>query len=434
MKALVPGLLILCASTVSHGQSLTLQDAVQTVTGSSPRVQRAASEQNEAYWKKIESYSAFLPQISGTATYLADYKYVITNISLPGSTAIIQFPNIVPTTIYGVNATYGLFDGFASTNRTRSASLLEKAASEELDWTKFQTQREVTLQFYRALAAKTLQQVAEANLKTLQDHLHEVNLFKHSGLSTNYDVLRVEVQVSEANSEVLNSADDVDTANGHLSELLGQSASVEPNGKLPEPPPSLIDQLDSREPERADLAAMRDQVSALRYIKYASESHWVPRIGIFGQYQYYNNVNDHLDDWSAFRNAYMTGVNLTWNLFDGFASEAKHREAMEKQMQTEKSLKISELKAQQDVALWKRKFKYFQSVYKSRQSDIGKATESVRLAREGRRVGSRTNTDLLDAETDLFRSQAGAIKAQIGVIEALINLELSTGRKLYEFN
>jgi outer membrane protein TolC len=102
-------------------------------------------------------------------------------------------------------------------------------------------------------------------------------------------------------------------------------------------------------------------------------------------------------------------------------------------MQTEKTLKISELKAQQDVALWKRKFKYFQSVFKSRQSDIGKATESVRLAREGRRVGSRTNTDLLDAETDLFRAQAGAVKAQLGIIEALINLELSTGRKLYEF-
>jgi outer membrane protein TolC len=80
-----------------------------------------------------------------------------------------------------------------------------------------------------------------------------------------------------------------------------------------------------------------------------------------------------------------------------------------------------------------RKFTYFCSVFKSRQSDVQKSEESVRLAREGRKVGARTNTDLLDAEADLYRSQAGAVTAQLGAIEALINLELSTGQALYHF-
>lgn len=434
MKAMALALLLMTYASTSYADSITLQDALSSVAGSSPRVQKASSEENEAYWKKIETRSTFFPRVSATATYLGDYKYLITDVSLPGSPAVIHFPNVVPTTVYGLNAEWNIFDGFAGRNHVRAASLMEKAASERLDWTKFQTQREVTLQFYRALAAKTLQQVSQANLKTLNDHLHEVNLFKRSGLSTNYDVLRVEVQVSEANSEVLNSADDVETANGHLAELLGQSEAVDPTGKLPELPPDLADKMDVGDTHRSDLVAISDQMFALRYQKYAAAAHWVPKVGIFGQWLYYNNLNDHFDDWKSFRNGYQLGLNLSWNLFDGFADEAKHREATEKELQTEKSLKISQLKAQQDVALWKRKYKYFQSIYKARQSDIGKATESVRLAREGRRVGSRTNTDLLDAETDLFRSQAGAIKAQLGVIEALINLELSTGRKLYEFN
>lgn len=427
--------LIIAGGGICQAQPLSLREALQTVQVSSPQVQRAASLQNEAYWKKVETYSAFLPSISGNATYLTDYKYLITNIAFPGSGNEIAVPGIVPTTVYGLTAQYGLFDGFASTNRTRAASLMEKAAHEDFDWTKFQADRQVTLQFYRALAAKTLKQVADANLKTLQDHLHEVTLFKKNGLSTNYDVLRVEVQVSEAHSEVLNTADDVETANGHLAEQLGQEAAIEPQGTLPEPPGDIADRADSTANlPRADLTALQDQAEALQYQKRASSVHWIPRIGLFGQYQYYNNLNDHMDDWSNFRNAYQMGVNLTWNIFDGFSSEAKHREAIEKQVQTEKTLKISQLKAKQDVALWRRKFKYFYSVYKSRQGDIGKAQESVRLAKVGRRVGSRTNTDLLDAETDLFRSRAGAIKAQLGIIEALINLELSTGQKLYEFN
>ena len=63
-----------------------------------------------------------------------------------------------------------------------------------------------------------------------------------------------------------------------------------------------------------------------------------------------------------------------------------------------------------------------------------KATESLRLVKEGRRVGARTNTEFLDTETELFRAQAGQVNSQIGAVEALINLELATGQKLYNFN
>ena len=94
---------------------------------------------------------------------------------------------------------------------------------------------------------------------------------------------------------------------------------------------------------------------------------------------------------------------------------------------------MGELKAANDVEFWKKKLMYFISVYQSRQSDIQKAGESVRLAKEGRKVGVRTNTDLLDAELELFRAQASSVNAQIGAVEALINLELATGQKIYTF-
>ena len=76
---------------------------------------------------------------------------------------------------------------------------------------------------------------------------------------------------------------------------------------------------------------------------------------------------------------------------------------------------------------------YFCDVYRSRLGDIEKARESVRLARVGRKVGARTNTELLDAESDLYRAQAGVVNSQLGAIEALLNLELATGRTLYRF-
>ena len=62
-----------------------------------------------------------------------------------------------------------------------------------------------------------------------------------------------------------------------------------------------------------------------------------------------------------------------------------------------------------------------------------KSEESFRLAKVGQKEGTRTTTDLLDAEAELFRAKANAINAQIGSIEALLNLELATGQIFHDF-
>jgi outer membrane protein TolC len=114
-------------------------------------------------------------------------------------------------------------------------------------------------------------------------------------------------------------------------------------------------------------------------------------------------------------------------------SIGKAGQAAEQYFQADKNLRQTQIKSKQDFDFWKRKFKYYCTVYKARVSDVEKANESVRLARIGHRAGVRTNTDLLDAELELFHARAGAVNAQEGAIEALINLEMATGQKLYEF-
>ncbi len=90
--------------------------------------------------------------------------------------------------------------------------------------TQFQLQRQIILQYYKALAAQTLEDVANQNVKTLEDHLKDVNLFKKAGMFTNYDVLRVDVQVSEAKSELLNSVDNSVLSRAKLAEHLGNDS------------------------------------------------------------------------------------------------------------------------------------------------------------------------------------------------------------------
>lgn len=439
LNALTPlVVLTLCLNlnpqALAQSESLTVGQAVDEALGHSPKVQKSESVYRETGWKKTESYAGFLPTLTASGSYLFDKKYALTDVNIGNGPLTI--PQIVPTTNFLLTAQWSVFDGFRSMNRYWSAESFEESSKDDFDWTRFQVEREVVVLFYKALAAKELKTVAEQNVRALEDHLKDVRLYKKVGSATNLDVLRIEVQMSEAQSELLNATDNVDSTKARLSEALGEDKDVASvGGVLPQLKADLVSKLEKMNHEgRKDLKALQARADGFRHQEDASERFLVPQVSLFGQYQYYNNRDDRFDDYDKFRDAYQYGVMLTWNLFDGMSSISKSKQSIEQKYQAEKTLRQAELKAQRDFDFWKRKFVYFCSVYESRKNDIVKAEESVRLSREGQKVGARTNTDVLDAEAELFRAKAGAVNAQIGAIEAIVNLELSTGEKLVQFN
>ncbi|MCK6599201.1 MAG: TolC family protein [Bdellovibrionaceae bacterium] len=413
---------------------LTLEGALKEANQNSLLVQKAQASMEEMKWKKRETSSGYLPVFTAGLNYLTDKKYMLLDTTLGGNNLTI--PQVVPTTQYTLRATLPLFDGLVNIKRYQAGALLEEASSKDLEWTVFSIHRQTILQFYKSLSTQVLSEVAEQNLKTLQDHLKDIKAFKKVGVSTNYDVLRVEVQVSEASSEWLNSQDNVEIAKYKLGEILGKEQEIRLlNGKLPILNESIINHIDQNILEkRTDILALKLKTQAQEKNYEGLSRYWIPRISIFGEAQYYNNKNDRFDDSESFRNGYLVGLNLSWNIFDGMNSISRSAQAEQQVIQTQKTLKMTEIKAKQDFEFWKRKFKYFCSVYKSRSNDVIRSEEAVRLAKEGRKAGLRTSTDLLDAESDLFRSRAGQVTAQIGAIEALINLELVSGQKIYDFN
>ncbi|RYZ68725.1 MAG: TolC family protein, partial [Proteobacteria bacterium] len=391
---------------------------------------RAKSVAEEGSWRRVEARSGFLPSVQASASRLLGREWLYTDVTLGGNP--VSVPQILPTTVYGLGANWVLFDGLANVERFKSAKALEKAGRQDLDWTRFQGSRNVVLLFYRALAAQTLREVAEANLKTLEDHLNDVNLFKKAGTGTKFDVLRVDVQASEARSELLNATDNMSISMLRLGELLGEDLSTrELQGKLPVLAPELVKDLKYDEERRADLHALRSRIEGLDSASSAANRFWVPRVSLGGQYQHYNNLNNEFSG-DGFRDAYSVALNLNWNIFDGGVSYARDRQAVEQKVQAEKTLVVNRLKSKNDFEFWRRRYLYFASVYQARTGDVAKSTESVRLAKEGRRVGTRTNTDLLDAEAELFRARAGLVNSQIGAVESLINLEIATGQNIFQ--
>ncbi|MEQ1665054.1 MAG: TolC family protein [Bdellovibrionales bacterium] len=398
----------------------------------SPVVQKSESAHRESLWRVRESLTTFLPTVNASVNYLTQYRYVLTDINLGTPQSV---PQVLPTSQLAITAQLPLFDGGASINKYRANRSLEISAENDFLWTQFKVSREILLQYFKVIAASTLKQVAEQNVKALSDHLRDVKLFKKAGVVTNFDVLKVEVQVSEAHSELLTRSDDIVLQRNRLSELLGlENDERAVNEKLPVLKEEMLQGRNFDQPTlRKDLFSLVSKTEALKFSSQSAGRYWVPRLNLFGQYLYYNNRSDHFSDQEDYRDAYQVGLQLTWNIFDGMSSIARSHEAVEQYYQAEKSLRLTQIKSKQEIDLWKRKFIYNCSIHQARVSDVEKSEESVRLASQGRKAGTRTNTDLLDAESELYRARAGLVNAQIGSIEALINLELATGSEIHNF-
>jgi outer membrane protein TolC len=435
MRKSVPVWFLLALSTTAlagtpPGNTLDLDQAVSEGKDHSPDVQKAEAAYEEASWRKTESLSGFLPQVNASAEHYLREKYLILNVNFPtGATA---FPSIFPTTIASLNVSVPLFDGLQNVFHLQSAVYQKSSADRNFDWTSFKVAQDIRLSYLRALAALALESVSQENLKTISDHLNQTHLLRQGGVATNYDVLRVEVQLNEAKSDVLQSDDNVILARKKLIVSMGlDEDNRELQGTLPVPNLNTIQTLQLPESSaRADLQALSDQAEAASKTQSADATWFVPKLSLVGQYQEYNDLDSSWTNSNSFRSAYNFGLLLTWNLFDGMTSISRAREAVYQKVQADKSLETARRQVPYDFDFWKRRYLYSAALYVSKKSDVDRSVESVRLAREGFKAGTRTSTEVLDAELDLFRARAGVVNAQMDCAEAKVNLELALGRNI----
>jgi outer membrane protein TolC len=405
-----------------------LDQAIREAKANNPQFQRSKAQESEASWKIWEAASGHIPHLAITGSHAFDIKYQTINLNL--GAAPVSIETIYPKTLLGIGASWTVFDGFQTWQQYRAARRGAEAASQELQRTEFSLEREVRMKFYQALGAQLLSAVAEQNVKSLEDHLARVKALLREGGGTKFDLLRVQVQYEEAVPEKAAADDNFVLARRALALALGQSEDARAlTGSLPEPKADLVsEKLTWEAGQRDDLKALQNRADAADALHSASFSSWYPKVSLTAEKQYYNNEDYSLS--RGYRDAYFIGATMSWNLFDGGASIARQKESLYQAQQAELASKAAQMKAPTEFETWKRRYRYNAALFEARKRAVDAAKESIRLAKLGVRAGTRTNTDLLDAELDYFRAGAGVVKAQLDSVEALINLELALGRRI----
>lgn len=419
-------------NTYSSTYSLSLEDAISQAEENSPEFKRLKATAEKASWEKFEVMSGFFPRLT------ASYDHFLTSNYLRESVVIFGLKSSTPAAFPQENITFDasitLFDGFESIHKYRAAELNADAAGLELSRVKFRLQQSVRLAYFQALAAQKLFEVSQQNVKTLEDHLSRARITEKAGYGTQFDVLRIEATLEEARAEQEEAENNIQITRDTLNETMGEGEDSRPLiGYLPVLKESdLPKDLNLASADRDDLKAQAKRDSASQEMRAASNSFWYPSVSLFAEEQFYQfgNFDPGVQANPNLQSASFVGLRLKWNLFDGGHSYAHEQIATQAAIEVQNETKKGLIKLTQEFDKWKRKFYHGISLYRARLRAMAQFQESVRLAAIGVKAGSRTHTEMLDAELDLFRARGGLVKAQVETIEALGNLELAIGYKL----
>lgn len=423
--------LVLFFGWAAHAQSITFQDALAKAKDNNPSIRQLRLGHDSATWQKKKAFSTFMPKLSVNGEHRFGEKYMLMPVDFGG--AHIEMPVESPYTDFNIRAAYTLFEGFGGMNNYKAASLQERASELELRRAEFQLEREVRSRFYQALGAQTLAVVAGQRVKNLEEHLDQAKRYVKYGYTTNYDALRIEVQLAEAKTEKLQADDNITLAKNRLAQIMGlESIPENLAGEFPSIDKIVIPaDLQAEAQNRDDIQAKLLREESATRLAAASKAWWSPKLNVYADKTYYNFDDRDVAESSKYKDAYSVGVTLNWEIFDGGASWASQHQAANQEKIAAEATRAAMIQLPQEFDLWKRKYNYSVSVYKSKSVSISQAQEAVRQAAAGKKAGTRTVNDLLDSELELDLNKAKLVQSQIDAIEALGNLELASGRALY---
>jgi len=393
-----------------------------------PGLQALQHHLQAAIARQQEARASYYPQFSTTANYTrTDNAPQAFMLQLQQRQLDMQDPAFDPnqpddTTNWqlGLGLQYPLLDP-ARQARQQAANLGQDLSRAHLAAARNALVHAVTQGYYQVLEAQAFTTVQQAAQASYTESLRVARARYDSGAVVRTDVLNLEVQLAQAQENLIRARNGVQLAIAALNATIGTEA-IGTNG-LPEPdllvpPPESLPGHPAQRPEQT--AATLESARARAQARAAAAQHW-PTLQAFGSYQWDSETLDNIED------SYLAGVALQWNGFDGGRTRARtaaaqaHIAAMQARMH-ETTLQLQLDQKQANLRLqeaWER-------IQVSGQA-AASAAEALRITRALYQEGAVDVATLLMAE--LARTETGmrATAARYDYLIARSNAQRAAG-------
>lgn len=426
-------LLFAAASVMAQTKHLSLDDAIQTGLQNSKMLQ--ASELQVDYAEAQAAYARTnrLPNISLAGTYTRLSPIDAATVTFPGSTTPVTIsPALLNNYQFRVTAQQPLFTGFRVENMVSAGNFSAAAAKSSNEQTRQNLMFNIRQSYWTMYKAQQVLKQVDENIELVKAHLRDAKNLMSRGLLTSTDVMRIEVQLANAELAQVDARNQVRLSTIALNNTLGipLDTPVELTDTVSFKPMEIgdMESMTVRSFEsREDLKALRYQIRAAQSQVRVAQSAMYPQIFLFGNV-YYANPNQRIFPTSdKFDATWDVGVSVTMDLWNWGGTARQAEQARAQKAQLENAL------AQTRDAVT---YEITQSHLNVRQTEdrIKVAEKAVRLAEENYRNvnekfknGLALSSDLIDAEVALLEAKTNmtTAAADYEIAKAALNKALN---------
>jgi len=413
---------------------LSLEEALNQATERGFEIQIANQDAEAAKAGLTQSNASFLPQIyfEEMAVNTNDpigvfgiklRQGVITNADF--NPVILNNPDAESNFTSKFQLNQPVFNPDAFMQRS-AAKYMYKSAQDRQKVAIEYTRLKVKEVYYRLVVLDEQIKVVENFLKTVQAIRDQAKDYFDQGIINKADYLNAEVQVLSTQKDVLEVKNYRDTTNDQLLILLGITdyQTIQPTDLIN------IESLDDYSSitfngENSTLSALENQVRASESKLKSSRFKFIPKLNVFGSYDYNASSLFGTDESS-----YTIGASLRWDLFQGMKNIgeiAKHK-AEYKRAEIIYQQKMLEMNTESEMI----KRSINEAIISLELSNlvVEQSIEDVRIRNDRYLQGLEKTTDLLQSESQLLNHKLKTLQAQFSYLNAVANLEFILEIKL----
>jgi len=325
-----------------------------------------------------------------------------------------------------ITASQIVYAGGGVTASIRNQEIAREAAVLALQGVVDDALLQVRTQFYTVLVNRERIKVQEQNVELLRRQLQDVKNRYEAGTVSNFEVLRAEVALANAQTPLITARNDYRLAIEQLRQVLGfTTLATTDAAKIPEfigtlefapVPYDLVSALSTAREKRSDLQRLQKLQLAAEQGVLTRRAAYKPEVSLFSSYAWAKRVGS--DRFNDARDGWLAGVQTSWNIFDGRATAGQ---------QVKLTYGEAQLAADVDVRRAISTVQQSTELSDASQKVVAQAEEALRLANARFSAGTATQLDVLQSQVDLTTARLNQVQAYYSFNVAVAQLRRAMG-------
>jgi len=395
---------------------VSLADAVNFALVQSPSILRAQKDLQATQGVVIQTRAVALPAVNIGSSYSASQRSDVDIIEAPSFGFVLGTPQNWSSQI---KVQQSFYEGGRLLSSLRVARLSKEQSLLNYQTTVSDTVLSIQLGYFDVLLNMQQILVQEASVELLTRELADTTRRYDAGTVPRFNVLRAQVELANARPKLITARNNLRVSKNNLANLIGFNV---PRESLEDIPLILSSKLDA-EPfqmelphaislaleKRTELGSLEKAQALRREDIVNAKAGFKPVLQAYAGYDIHNSILS--TDLTDYKNGWIGGAQLSWNIFDGLRTKGKVLEATANYNKAGIELDDATRRITLEVRTAHSNFIEAKEVLESQKQVVEEAEEALRLARARNEAGTGTQLDVLSAQTALTDARSTQVQA-----------------------